>query len=913
MSHCAFRRSLAPRSGFNGFAPIALRGDSGGWLGAFAFYATQSRGDRLKGMSKPWTGVLALVVLVIVAGCTDDPPKSAALPQIHFVSPDPDSNLTGLADLKLESTLLDSAAHTDLQLDGNTIDSFSTLMTALRLDTTDFPDGKHQLGIEVETESGERYSDRLDITIENPQHRLVRAIQNKRGYGRGEQVVVELQYTEPGLKLAADLSTVDPSFTSNNVEFEEMGNGKYELRYRIGDSNDKAPGRYEFPVTSLGADGVPLKSLITLQFLGAPRLPLVIDAPDAVFADQAPELDVDANAPRLQVVQAPGLMSEGASDTITVSWTAPEDNPADRVVVRSRTTSGAWVVPLAAPSTSGSLVLPATISSHLSRPTPGLLDLSFSAVGVSGAITEWVEKEVRVIMTSQNDMRVMLSWEGDADLDLAVISPDSTRVDYDHPAGQGGTFELDSNALCERSPVPLESISWPVKATAPGEYKIEVSMFDACGQGTVDYQLLIYACGQIKRISRSLAAGPGKVTQVQPLEPFVVDCMRRMNGRVVYDKGSPGSPDALPAVQVPVRVQGTRESEPPSTVTDGDGYYDISFPVRAGANVQLEVEAAWMPAGSTTPRTKVVGLQGDRIASAISSVGALTDEVTRHNAVITVADGSGAFNILEMMRRSYSWVGSHFDSATVALVKDIIVRWEPGKTPPGGGTFSSPVSASSKKKGQIWISGGANDPDEFDDSATTHEFSHCFAANLGIDDSPGGLHHFTDRVAPAMAWSEGLAAALGQEILGTPDIWYEGTSTRSWINIERTTGDASGHSAFGTTDTHHMNGRVNEFLVGAVLWDLLDPLADGNDVDNDRISCTGPSVYAVLSRYLSSKERVNRGGEGRDLVDFLDGWRCFEGQRAARIGVQPPYSELDDLLKGRSFAYTPPTAPISCQ
>ena len=863
-------------------------------------------------MSKPLRVLPMALAMLVAAGCSGNSAKPEAGPHVRLTAPVSGAKLTGLAELSLESTLEQPVVQMNLLVDGETVDTYATLMPALRLDTTHFPDGARQLGVEVVTDGGQRFSDSLDVAIDNPEHRLIRAVQNQNGYGRGEEVVVDLEYNAPQLRLSADFSAIDSSFSSGRVKLEELGQGRYRVHYVISDADAKNPGRYDVEVSSTGSDNILLKSQVKVHFLGAPRLPLTVAADGAVFADVAPNIVIDRAAPLVQIVKAPVTLSEGASDVLTVSWTAPEDNPTDRIILRSPSRSGAWVVPLPAPSTSGSMQIPMTVSSNATALRTEQLTLSVSAVGINGTAAQTVEDELRIVMLSTVGMKVMLFWTGEADLDLAVTTPDKSRIDYDSPSGQGGTLERDSNANCSTASVPAESISWEPSAIVPGQYGIEVSMFDSCGQNQVNYEVLVYACGQIKKIPGTITAGKTNTTILQNLDPFLVDCMQRLTGRVVFDKGSPGSPNAFPVAQVPLRVQGTGATAAPTTTTNDNGDYDITFPAFIGQDLWLEVDAAWMPPGSTAPRVKVVGFSGDTTATAISRVGPLATAVQQHNVTIAVSDGSGAFNILEIVQRAYSWVGRNFNQATAAQVKDLVVRWEAGKPTPDGGSYSIPVSASSTRRPQLLISGDNKDPDEFDDSVMAHEFTHCFAGSLGIDDSRGGVHKLDERVVPPFAWSEGLATAIGQEILCTPDVRFEGSNSLGWINIEYTWGDASGGTAWGTSDKTSMTGNVNEFLVAAVLWDLLDPLNTADDIDHDNISSTGDAVYATLSRYLPSADWVKRGYAGRDLVDFLDGWRCYQGLEAARSGASPLYTELDDLLMKRGFPYTAPTQSITC-
>ena len=248
-------------------------------------------------------------------------------------------------------------------------------------------------------------------------------------------------------------------------------------------------------------------------------------------------------------------------------------------------------------------------------------------------------------------------------------------------------------------------------------------------------------------------------------------------------------------------------------------------------------------------------------------------------------------------------------------------------------------------------------PDEFDDSVIAHEFFHHVAKCLGVDDSPTGNHELHQRLVPRFAWSERLATGLGQHILKSSQFRDRHVSLEDnqnvWavVDVEIRSNPNEGHvkgADVGTADGS-MSGKVGKVLVASVLWDLLDPAverqstsatqadgdaeqtedtstleadgdteqnsgADAAQVDNDGIDCTVKATVSALTGYLGSKHWSNRGAPKRDLVDFLDGWRCYAGRDFDRreLGASVAYQALDQLLLSRDFHYQPPKEATKC-
>ncbi len=94
-----------------------------------------------------------------------------------------------------------------------------------------------------------------------------------------------------------------------------------------------------------------------------------------------------------------------------------------------------------------------------------------------------------------------LNWDAPADLDLRVITPQGKVVDPKHPstavavdgkvdptAPNTGVFDTDAERNCVHTGYRRENLVWQ-QAPLPGTYLVYVSLFDACGQAAVRFNL----------------------------------------------------------------------------------------------------------------------------------------------------------------------------------------------------------------------------------------------------------------------------------------------------------------------------------------------------------------------------------------------------------------------------------------
>ena len=174
--------------------------------------------------------------------------------------------------------------------------------------------------------------------------------------------------------------------------------------------------------------------------------------------------------------------------------------------------TGYWVKPLGAPDTAfpGELSWNAVVDFAADLPAGEqvLQVVAFDRDGEAGP-----QYELRLCaIVAYDDSRnpcdptvppaaavITLSWAVDADLDLAVRTPDGELVDARHPsisAGDAGAAPIavlapDSTPECTLDGQRRETLRWE-SPPQPGPYSVYVNLFEACGQRAVSFQLDTY-------------------------------------------------------------------------------------------------------------------------------------------------------------------------------------------------------------------------------------------------------------------------------------------------------------------------------------------------------------------------------------------------------------------------------------
>ena len=217
---------------------------------------------------------------------------------------------------------------------------------------------------------------------------------------------------------------------------------------------------------------------------------------------------------------------------------------------------------------------------------------------------------------------------------------------------------------------------------------------------------------------------------------------------------------------------------------------------------------------------------------------------------VAAREGSaGAFNILDVFMRGQDFAWEVYGQKPPTLI---------GQWAQGAETTCGEISCFSARSNTIYVLGHAADTDEFDDPVLAHEFGHYLESAFSRSDSPGGYHDGSP-TDPRLAWGEGYGTFAGCELLGSP------------IYVDTAAGGASVSDISDTGLQANPNGGlaqlVSEYLVAEILWTLSRGASD--------ITALGSAViFDVLGAYFPTGWLADRGVDGVDLVDFLDGLMC---------------------------------------
>lgn len=248
---------------------------------------------------------------------------------------------------------------------------------------------------------------------------------------------------------------------------------------------------------------------------------------------------------------------------------------------------------------------------------------------------------------------------------------------------------------------------------------------------------------------------------------------------------------------------------------------------------------------------------------------------------IDEASNSGAFAIYDTIRRGLDFVRANLPSAAPFVA----LHWERGRTTPGQTSYFVPG------ENKIYLLGGPNDTDEFDEPVILHEFGHFVEANFSHSDSPGGAHDGSP-TDPRQAWGEGYGTWFGCVANGSPiylDSVLSGGASMTDLSALPANGNYVANPGGGLAQP------VSEYLVGGTLWAIT--------AAGDRTTQVGKQL-SVSVRYFRRNPPPSRGFQGIDLVDFLDGYLCLNNG-ADRAVIQ------SYLVTQRRFPYD--FAAVNCR
>lgn len=122
------------------------------------------------------------------------------------------------------------------------------------------------------------------------------------------------------------------------------------------------------------------------------------------------------------------------------------------------------------------------------------LTVRLAPIDANGNVGEYQVVEYDVVKSGVGTVKVTLTFEQEADLDLHVIEPNETEIFYGAPESRsGGKLDVDTNAQCEIDGLQTENIYWPEDSAPSGTYSVWVKHFDDCGvDEDVEYTVTIH-------------------------------------------------------------------------------------------------------------------------------------------------------------------------------------------------------------------------------------------------------------------------------------------------------------------------------------------------------------------------------------------------------------------------------------
>jgi hypothetical protein len=173
--------------------------------------------------------------------------------------------------------------------------------------------------------------------------------------------------------------------------------------------------------------------------------------------------------------------------------------------------TGYWVQPLglADPSNGNELTFDMVLDLSEQAPT-GNTSLRFAAIDGQGNAGPQRDLSLCVAGAIPDNLNacdpkiappaavISLGWDGPADLDLQVVTPDGRQVDARHPSTapkqapeEAGVLDLDAQAGCAARGPRRENLIWQ-RPPAPGTYLLYANLFDACGTGASHFALTVH-------------------------------------------------------------------------------------------------------------------------------------------------------------------------------------------------------------------------------------------------------------------------------------------------------------------------------------------------------------------------------------------------------------------------------------
>lgn len=260
------------------------------------------------------------------------------------------------------------------------------------------------------------------------------------------------------------------------------------------------------------------------------------------------------------------------------------------------------------------------------------------------------------------------------------------------------------------------------------------------------------------------------------------------------------------------------------TRTDGDGRFAIQAPATQPITLQI--------LASNGPRDDIhtwVQDDGNNIYAIGVGFTAAGEDVSQDLHAASGWSGSeysgsrsaAPFAILDTIRRCRSAALTAW-SAEAPELDNLRITW----TPEISGSRYAPGNG-------LLIAGNAGaDTDEFDEAVIAHEWSHFLVGTTSIDDSLGGPHRQGDILDETVAYSEGIANALGGMLLNErlyADTRETGIGFFFDLELNGIPDDELTNRVLPNEPPFFVDGPHSSFSIHEVLWDLFDNAPESGD------------------------------------------------------------------------------------
>ena len=318
-----------------------------------------------------------------------------------------------------------------------------------------------------------------------------------------------------------------------------------------------------------------------------------------------------------------------------------------------------------------------------------------------------------------------------------------------------------------------------------------------------------------------IRAGDGGLSEPYTLLVWPSDpaSAREVIGRAFYEKidVGPAGLELDQPVMVPIRGATVEVFSPVNgdvlsiAASDMFGRFRVPVPIAGGYAVRIlsrSLDAGITVldntrAGATYVTTADIGFEGGPVLIASDS-----------------NRGSGAFNILEVVRRGNAFIRRIDRDLSLP---ELSIFWSPFNSPARGNLEEGRIGGTffNASNNTAFVLGDRmTDSDEFDDDVILHEYAHLIAAWFSRDDSVGGSHLLGDILDPRVAWSEGWANFFSALVQDDP-IYRDSSGPNGGMVLE--------HDLEENVPAGDRPGYRSEFSVHSTLWDLVDEAQDQGD------------------------------------------------------------------------------------